>query len=147
MRVSFAASITLAGLMLAGACSSKHPSEPALAEVHSARLRAEMGQLEQVVLSDLVDATRAPTVRRDLARIAEDLQAIAAKLPDLAYSLDLDSDERSHFITFADALGGSAARLGEAAPSATGAVIQARIDSVTDACAGCHWAFRADPGT
>ena len=129
-----------------GACSRNVPPEPALAEVHNAKLRGHMSQLGDVVIGDLSQATKAPTIRQDLARIAVDLELIAARLPDTVYSLDLDEDQRSHFVLFADSLGASAIRLGEAAPSAPGSVIQERIDEVTNACAGCHWAFRAGPG-
>ncbi|MBW2314252.1 MAG: cytochrome c [Deltaproteobacteria bacterium] len=147
MRVGFVMLIVGVMLPAVGACTSKQPSEPALAEVHSARLRTHMGHLGEAVLADLEIAVKGPQVRQDLARIAEDLQAIATRLPDVVYSLDLNEDERSHFVAFADSLGASAARLEEAAPVATGSVIQARIDEVTNACAGCHWAFRVGPGT
>ena len=147
MRVGFV--MLIVGVMLSAvvACASKQPPEPALAEVHSAQLRTHMGQLGEAVLSDLEIAVKGPRVRQDLARIAEDLQAIATRLPDVVYGLGLSEDDRSHFVVFADSLGASAARLEEAAPVATGSVIQARIDEVTDTCAGCHWAFRVGPGT
>lgn len=135
------------GLAAAGACANKGPDEPALAEVHSPRLRSHMGELGTIAISDLADATRGPTVRRDLQRIARDLQGIAAMLPDLVHSLDLEADDRARFVTFADSLGGSAARLGTAAASAPGPVVEARIEEVTNTCAGCHWAFRTGPGT
>jgi len=143
-----AAATLLLGTVLA--CSLARPPatppEPALAEVHSQRLRDQMQRLQDVAIDDLSDAVRAPTVRRDLSNIAIDLEQIASRLPDVVYSLDLDEDQRSHFVLFADSLGASAIRLGEAAPSASGAVIRERIDEVNDACAGCHWAFRAGPG-
>jgi len=143
MRFRLAAVGLAAAAATLFACGGgRPPPEPALAEVHSARLRQEMKQLEKEVLSDLTDAARGPTVRQDLGRIAADLQIVATRLPDLVYTLDLDADDRSHFVTFADSLGASAARLGEAAPSAPGPVIRERIDEVTNACSGCHWAFR-----
>jgi cytochrome c556 len=144
-RAAGAAALALAAVL---ACSHGPdvPPEPALATVHSARLREQMGRLEKVAIGDLSVATRAPTVRRDLAEIALDLEQIASRLPDLVYTLDLDAEQRSHFVLFADSLGASAIRLGEAAPSAPGTVIQERIDEVANACAGCHWAYRASPG-
>ena len=145
MRLGFVLPIALAALTAIAACAGTGPPKPALAEVHSEQLREHMGNLEDVVLSDLGIATRGPTVRQDLGRIARDLQATATKLPDVVYALDLDEDDRSHFVVFADSLGASAASLGEAAPVATSSVIQKRIDEVTAACAGCHWAFRIGP--
>ena len=145
MRLGFVAPIALAAVTGMGACAETQPPGPALAEVHSERLREHMGNLEEVVLSDLGIAAREPTVRQDLGRIAKAIQATATKLPDVVYSLDLDEDDRSHFVAFADSLGASAASLGEAAPVATSSVIQERIDEVTAACAGCHWAFRIGP--
>ena len=143
MRFRLAAVGLAAAVATLCACGGRRPPpEPALAEVHSARLRGEMKQLKKGVLSDLSDAARGPTVRQDLGRIAADLQIVATRLPDLVYTLDLDADDRSHFVAFADSLGASAARLGEAAPAAPGPVIQERIDEVTNACSGCHWAFR-----
>jgi hypothetical protein len=135
--------------LLAAACGARTPEippEPALATVHDARLRGHMSRLGEVVISDLSTATKAPTIRRDLAGIAVELEEIATRLPDLVYTLDLDDDQASHFVLFADSLGASAIRLGEAAPTAPGNVIQERIDEVTNACSGCHWAFRAGPG-
>ncbi|NNL64934.1 MAG: cytochrome c [Myxococcales bacterium] len=142
-------SFLLAGIVLSwiGACASHRVPEPALAEVHSAQLRSHMGELGNVVLTDLSSATRGPVLRQDLVRIAEDLRAISARLPDVVYSLDLDADDRAHFVTFADSLGGSAARLSEAAVSAPPEIVEARIDDVTKTCAGCHWAFRVGPGS
>ncbi|HKJ23528.1 MAG TPA: hypothetical protein VKB65_01805 [Myxococcota bacterium] len=147
-RLAAAAAALVLGSLLA--CSLGRapatPPEPALAEVHSQRLRDQMQRLQDVAIGDLSDAVRAPTVRRDLANIAIDLEQIASRLPDAVYALDLDEDQRSHFVLFADSLGASAIRLGEAAPSAPGAVIRERIDEVSNACAGCHWAFRVGPG-
>lgn len=138
--------IALAALGLAWlGCGAKRPPEPALAEVHSDVLRQKMARLEQVLLSDLGDAARGPTVRRDLVRVARDLQDVATRLPDVVATLDLDPEQKSHFVTFADGLAGSAGRLEQAAPAAPSAVVQQRIDEVTDTCAGCHWAFRVQP--
>lgn len=145
--VAVAAACTLATLLACSIGRPEPPPAPALAEVHSARLRSQMQQLRQIAIADLAIATRAPTVRRDLANIAIDLEQVADGLPDLVYTLDLDEEQRSHFVAFADALGYSALRLGEAAPSASGAVIQKRIDEVTNTCAACHWAYRAGPST
>jgi cytochrome c556 len=145
----FAAAWGVIAVVAAGAtwlaCGAKRPSGPALAEVHDEVLRQKMSGLEQVLLSDLGDAARGPTVRQDLVRVARDLQAIAARLPDAVATLDLDPEQKSHFITFADGLAGSAGRLEQAAPTAPSAVVQQRIDEVTQTCAGCHWAFRVDP--
>lgn len=145
-----ALALALAFALLAGAWSctrspAHEPSEPALAEVHSPRLRGHMGELEQVAIADLADATRGRALRSELVRIAADLEGIAARLPDVVPTLGLDAENRSHFVTFSDALAGSAARLRLAAPSEPAPVVEARIDEVTQACAGCHWAFRADP--
>jgi len=146
-RVAAGAVLTVATVLACSTGAPSPPPEPAPATVHSQPLREHMGQLEKVVIADLGNATRAPTVRRDLENIAIDLEQIAARLPDLVYGLDLGPEQRSYFVLFADSLAASAVRLGEAAPAASGAVIQERIEEVTNACAGCHWAFRAGPGT
>jgi hypothetical protein len=142
--------VVVAGLACGAAwlgCSGTGPrhSEPALAEVHSDVLRRKMSMLERALVSDLGDPSRGPMLRQDLVRVARDLQVIATRLPDVVQTLDLDPDQKSHFVAFADGLAGSAIRLEQAAPSAPGPVVQQRIDEVTQTCAGCHWAFRVDP--
>ncbi len=119
--------------------------QPALEEVHSAELRGHMAELEGLVIAELSDATRSAAARSELVRVADRLGVAAVRIPDLVYSLGLDEENRSHFVTFADSLRGSAARLAEAAPAAPAPVVQARIDDVTTTCAGCHWAFRVGP--
>jgi len=150
MRAGFVALGALTALgatvgMMVGACSARRPAEPAIAAVHSDPLRERMADLRGLAIDDLGDAVRARTTRAELARIGAELGATATRLPDLVGRFDLDEDQRSDFVTFADALRASALRLEEAAPTAPPEELRTRIEDVTDACAGCHWAFRVAP--
>lgn len=145
LTMAAAAAVLALPLLGVGACSGKRKMGPALAEVHDAKLRGRMADLRQLAVIDLSDATRSATTRGELARIGAELQVTAARIPDHVYALDLDEDDRSYFVAFADSLRASAARLEAEAPTASGPVLEERIQEVTDACAGCHWAFRVSP--
>jgi hypothetical protein len=120
----------------------RRPSEPALHAVHSSTIRARMAQLEQLTLGDLPGAMGGAGTRRDIARVASELSETAAQLPDLVANVEMDSEDRSHFIVFADALRGRASRLAADAPTASPEILASRLDDLTETCAVCHQAFR-----
>jgi len=141
--------VPLSALLAAAACGGGaprgRPPEPALAEVHSAQLRERMARLERLAVGDLDDAARSATARRDLEHVAREIADTAARLPDIVDGLGLDETDRSNFVAFSDALRGSAAELAAAAASAPGPVVQAKVDQLGNACAGCHVSYRVLP--
>jgi len=143
-RAAWAAATALGAAALAAACADGLPRErpPALHAVHSSTIRARMAQLERLTVGELGGGT---TTRRDVARVAAELAETAARLPDLIASVDMDADDRSHFVVFADALRGRALRLAEAAPTAPPEALAARVEEITDTCVVCHQGFRVAP--
>lgn len=131
-------------LVASVACSGKEPEGPALAEVHNVRLRGQMRELRALAIADLGDATRAETTRIEIRRIANNLRSVADGLPDLAYSLELDAENRSRWVAFSDGLHASASRLAADAESGPPELLRIRIEELGDTCAGCHWAFRVE---
>jgi cytochrome c556 len=139
---ALAALVALLAAACGGAAPRGRPPEPALAEVHSARLRERMADLDRLATAGLEDAARSAASRRDLAFVAGEIADTAARLADAVESLGLEPEDRGHFVAFADALRGSAAELAAAAASAPGPEVQAKVDLLGDACAACHVSYR-----
>jgi hypothetical protein len=130
-RASWGVAAGVCGVALAASCADDLPREqsPALHAVHSSTIRARMARLEHLTVDELAGVLADP----------------APRLPDLIANVDMESEDRSHFIVFADALRGRSLRLAEAAPTEPPDALAARLHTLTDTCVVCHRAFRVVP--